>query len=156
MGKISQDLADFFEGGLSILVGSAAPDNRPECMRAAGTLVDRASDRITIFIPAAGADRTIENLRKSGRIAVTFSRPHDHRTCQVKGRVLNIGKSTREDEKVQERWLGGFVEQLAIVGVSRASARRWRLYPSHAVEFAVEELFDQTPGPGAGRKLGEA
>lgn len=151
--RIPPDLAEFLDGGLSILVGTADERARPECTRGAGVTVDRAADRLTLYLPTCGAARTLENLRANGRIAVTFSRPHDHRTYQLKGRVRAIGDSSEADRQRQQRWLAAFSEQLAIVGVPRPVMRRWQIHPSVAVELEVEELFEQTPGPGAGSRM---
>ena len=154
MPRISNELADFLDGGLSMLVASADDRARPECARAAGLRLDRSRDRLTLFLPTMGAERTLANLAGNGRIAVTFSRMHDHRTYQLKGRVRGITDTSVDDQAQQQRWLAAFIEQLAIVGTSRSTARRWRITPSVAVEIDVEELYEQTPGPGAGRKVG--
>ncbi len=154
MPRISPELADFLDGGLSMLVGTCDAEARPECTRAAGLRLDREADRLTLFLPTAGAERTLANLTANARIAVTFSRPHDHRTYQLKGRVRSVAATTTDDQAQQQRWLAAFVEQLAIVGVGRSLSRRWRIVPSVAVAVDVEELYEQTPGPSAGKKVG--
>lgn len=136
-----------------MLVGTADERARPECTRAAGLRLDRSADRLTVFLPQNGAERTLANLAVNPRIAVTCSRMHDHRTYQLKGRVRAIAETTADDQAQQQRWLAAFIEQLAIIGTSRSTSRRWRLVPSVAVEIDVEEVFEQTPGPGAGRKV---
>jgi hypothetical protein len=152
--RIPQDIADFLEGGLSIVVGSADAGARPDCTRAAGLRIDRAANRITVYLPTVGADRTLANLAANGRVAVTFSRPYDNRSCQLKGRVCAVAPTSADEQAQQQRWLAAFVEQLAMVGIARSVTRRWRLTPSVAVEIDVEELYEQTPGPGAGKRIG--
>ena len=61
--------------------------------------------------------------------------------------------TTAADAELQQRYLAAFVDQLYMVGVPRALGRRMRTAPSVAVTFEVEEVFAQTPGPGAGRRL---
>ena len=154
MTRIPQALAEFLDGGLSILVGRADERARPDCTRGAGVRIDAAAGRMTIYVPTVGADRTLANFSSNGRVAVTFSRPYDNRSYQLKGRVRSVAATSAEDHERQQRWLAAFVEQLAIVGVARSVPRRWRITPSVAVDIDVEELFEQTPGPGAGKRLG--
>jgi len=153
MLKIADDLTDFLEGGLSILLGSVDAQGRPECTRATGVEVERGGARVTLFVPTATSARTLANLQHDPRTAITFSRPYDYRTLQLKGRAVAIHEPNAEQAIVQERWHAGFVEQLAIVGIARALSRRIRLRPSMAITVAVDEIFEQTPGPGAGRRM---
>ena len=44
--------------------------------------------------------------------------------------------------------------ELSAIGVPSALSEAWIAEPNVAVEFAVTDVFDQTPGPGAGRKVG--
>ncbi len=154
MARIPQDVTEFLDGGVSILVGSVDEHGRPECTRGMGVEVDGDAGRLTVYVPIVGADRTLANLGLGRRIAITFSRPYDNRTCQVKGRVRATSPASAEDVARQQRWFAAYVEQLAIVGIARAATRRWRITPSVAVEVEVDELFEQTPGPGAGKRIG--
>ena len=46
--------------------------------------------RLTVFLPTAVADRPVANVRDNGRIAVGFSGMLDHKSVQVKGRVVEV------------------------------------------------------------------
>lgn len=52
-----------------------------------------------------------------------------------------------------ERYRALLAEQLAFVGIPRRMTRRFAHWPCHRVELAVEGVFEQTPGPGAGAPL---
>lgn len=144
------------EGGVSLLVGSRNAELRPACARAFGVEIEAASGTATLFLPAAGAQLTLSNLRENGLIALTFSRPIDHRSLQVKGRVVSITEANERQQRVQERYFSLFCEGLRYSGMRESLLRRIRYSPSWAVCFRIESMFDQTPGPGAGRVAKEA
>lgn len=153
--QISRDLVDFVESGVSVLVGSRDAELRPDCQRGFGATVgeDRAS--LTVYLNAALADAMTRNFRDNGAIAVTFSRPIDHRTFQVKGTVTRVRDAAPEERERQERYLAAFVEHLCVVGLPRSLTRRFRVWPAVAIEMTIDEVFVQTPGPGAGRRVEE-
>jgi hypothetical protein len=151
--RIPEELVDFFEGGTSILVGTCDAAQRPENARAVGARVARDRRRIEIYLNEATAARTLANLKTNPRIAVCFCRPIDHRTVQVKGRALSSRTADDSEKVVVERYLSAFVEALYLVGMTRSLTSRLGRWPSVVVELEVSELFHQTPGPGAGRRL---
>lgn len=150
---LSPELVDFMESGVSMLVAGRDAALRPHCVRGMGARVEADQASATVFVVDAIAGPVLASLADNARVAVALSRPIDHRTLQLKGRVLEVRPSTADEQALQERYLAGFVEQLYCVGFSRRVVRRLRLGPSTAVRFAIEQVFDQTPGPGAGRAL---
>jgi hypothetical protein len=147
------DLAEFFESGVSILVATRDAQLRPTCARGAGARV-RAPERIvTIYLPEAVAAPTVANVGANGRIAVTFSRPLTHYSIQIKGTCHGSRPGTEEDRSVQLRYRAAYAEQLQAVGLPRAATARLAWWPSVALDVAVHDLFVQTPGPNAGRRL---
>jgi hypothetical protein len=153
--ELNNELVDFLQSGVSILVATRDASFRPQCLRAMGAIVDHARSTFTLYLPEAVAGATLENLRENGQIAVTFSRPIDHRSVQLKGTCGAVRPSEEHDRAVQERYRAAFVEQLHAVGLPRTVSSRIRYKPSIAVEVTVAELYEQTPGPGAGRRLGK-
>jgi len=148
---LTAELVEFMEGGVSLLVGSRDGALRPTSARGFGVEIDAASGTATVFLAAAGAALTLGNLRENGQIALTFSRPVDHRSLQVKGSVLSITETDERQRGVQDRYFSLFCEGLVWSGLREHLLRRIRYYPSYAVSFRIESMFDQTPGPGAGR-----
>lgn len=136
-----------------MIVGTRDAALRPEVIRAVGAVVGADRTTLTVFVPSALAARTLANLEHDGALAVTFSEIMTHRTLQVKGRLRELRRARRAERALQERWLAAFAEQLHATGFSRRIARRLRIWPSVALELAVEELFVQTPGPKAGSRI---
>ena len=139
------------ESGVSILVGSRDAALRPASARGFGVEMDAPRGVATVFLPASGAAITLSNLRDNGQIALTFSRPSDHRSLQLKGRVLSISETDERQRRLQDRYFGLFSEGLSSIGLRQELLSRIRYYPSYALGFRLESMFDQTPGPGAGR-----
>lgn len=150
---LSRDLIEFLESGVSVLVGTRDAKLRPEALRAYGVVVAPDRSRLTVYVPDALAARTLANIADNHSLAITFSRPIDHRTLQVKGAVRATRASGPEDRAIQERYLAAFVEQLYCVHIPRALTRRLQYFPSTAVELEITDVFMQTPGPGAGRRF---
>jgi len=148
---LTAELVEYMESGVSLLVGTRDAALRPTSARGFGVEIDVAGDAATVFLPAPGAALTLSNLRENGQIALTFARAFDHRSLQVKGHLLSISETNERQRGLQQRYFAAFSEGLLIIGHRQKVLRRIRYYPSYAVSFRIESMFDQTPGPGAGR-----
>ncbi len=135
------------------MVGTRDPSLMPECTRAWGIEVGADRVAVTIFLSEIIGGKTIENLRDNGKVAVTCTRPTDHTTCQLKGHVLRFKAVTAADRDMSRQWHGDFTAELRAIGVPTTLSEAWVVEPTVAVEIAVTEVFDQTPGPGAGKKM---
>jgi len=150
---ISEELTAFVESGVSIQVGTRDHRLFPECVRAYGARVERGRREVTVFLPDATAASTLANLADNGRIAVCFSRIEDHRSIQLKGKVVAVAPATPDDRPIVDRYRGEFVKNIAVIGLPPRISLRLNAWPCRAVRFRVESLFVQTPGPGAGAPL---
>ena len=94
------------------------------------------------------------NLERNGAVAVGFSPPTIARAVQVKGVATRVGEPEAADLERVERHVRSFVAESERIGapaeVSSACscARAWLRSGS-----PIDEVFDQTPGPTAGRRL---
>jgi hypothetical protein len=152
---LPQSIVTLLETGVSVMVGTRDDSLMPECTRAWGIRVSAKRDTVTIFLSQAIAGQTFDNLRGNGQIAVTCTRPTDHVTCQLKGRVKSMKPVTSIDRELSHRWHREFTAELKAIGVPSSLSEAWIAEPTVAVEIAVSDVFDQTPGPGAGGKIGE-
>lgn len=150
---ISKELAEFIQSGISILIGTRDARRFPDSARVVGARVEAGDEEITLFLPTATTATSVANLRESRRIAVCFGRAEDHRSVQVKGRVLEIREASDVDREWVDRYCGEFAGMLRFVGLPPRLISRMNHWPCHAVRFRVEAVFDQTPGPGAGARL---
>ena len=153
---ISAELASFLESGVSVLVGTRDARCVPDAMRGLGVRVERGGTEVTVWLPAATAGRALANLRDNRRLAVCFSQVADHRSMQLKGAVLEVREATADERPIIERHRSLLLEMLHGAGVPPRVVLRLNAWPAHAVRFRVEGVFVQTPGPGAGARLGAA
>jgi hypothetical protein len=150
---LTKEVVELMTSGVDLYVATRTAALHPESMFAMATRpVDER--RFTVFLAEVLAKPTVGNLQNNGAIAVTLGRPSDHCTMQIKGTCLAI----RQADEADRQWLLGqraaLVEQLAFVGVPRATSRRLVWWPSLAVDVQATAVFMQTPGPHAGEPLG--
>jgi hypothetical protein len=151
--RVLMELKPFLESGVSVHVATRDATLRPDSTRAVGSRVDGAAEMVTVFLPVATAAGALANLRDNGRLAVTFSRPIDHATWQLKGALCDLARAGTSDLDHIRRYRDALACELALVGVPPALTRRVAHWPCHAVRFRVEEVYVQTPGPNAGGRI---
>jgi predicted pyridoxine 5'-phosphate oxidase superfamily flavin-nucleotide-binding protein len=82
---LDADLAAFIESPVMQIVGTADATRRPGIARGVGAWRARDPDTIDLVLSAWQWPETVANIEANGRIAVTFSRPSDYVTYQIKG-----------------------------------------------------------------------
>jgi hypothetical protein len=150
---ISAELAAYLEAGVSITVGTRDGALSPDGARAWAVRVDADRAHLTVFVHARAAPALLRNLEAHPEIALAFDRPIDNRACQVKGRFESSRRARADERAVVERQADGFLSQLEAIGIPRALTAGWMVWPAVAIRLRVTELFEQTPGPGAGEPL---
>lgn len=154
LAAISPELSEYLESGISILVGSRDARMFPEGMRALGARVEPGGRELTVFLPVATAERTLANARENGRLSVCFASV-DHRSYQIKGRLARVDPASEDDRRAIERYRAALSQHFGVVGVPPRLTYRLSHWPAHAVRIAIEAVYLQTPGPGAGVPLGQ-
>ena len=152
---ISPDLVVFVHGPQVMLVGTRSKALRPTVRRVFGAIVDSPSDTITFFLPACESELTMENLADNGRVALLIIDAFSHCTYQFKGAFLAARPCTDKDKAVRDVYIDKTVVHFRnwFLPVPDPFWRNFILEPSHAVSFQVEAIFDQAPGPNAGKPL---
>jgi len=153
--SIAPELAEFLQSGIGVLVGSRDARMLPEVARAFGVRVEPGGRELTVFLPAATAERTLANGRENGRLALCFAAV-DHRSYQIKGRMKAVRAADEDERRAIERYRAGLAQHYGSVGMPPRLTYRISHWPAHAVRMEVESIFVQTPGPGAGGALAEA
>jgi hypothetical protein len=145
--------------GAAVVVGTRDGRLVPEVVRGWGITVADDGDAIELCIAESTGSRTLENLRDNQRIAVTLVTPTTYRSMQVKGRGQGGLVPTADDLASVERHRAAFVREVEAVGVPVALGPRF--YQAELdisatlvkIRVAIDEVFDQTPGPSAGARL---
>ena len=136
-----------------MLVGTADAAGMPSCCRGIAISTPDDLQTITVYVPVATSHETIQNVGVTRRVAVTVTHPRDNFATQFKGTAVEA-RLAREDEAafVRSR-LDAFAEVLDRLGVPRRVTRGVTVWPAFAVTLRVEQTFEQTPGPNAGRPV---
>jgi hypothetical protein len=150
--SISPQLAEFLHSGLIMFLATRSADLTPTSVIAAGLRVDTPR-RVTVFVTEAMAAPVLPNLAHNGEMAVTMSNVLDHRSIQLKGRLVAVGPASEVDRAFQAQYMERFRPAMTMFGVPRSIAARLAWWPSRAVQMDVREMFVQTPGANAGRPL---
>lgn len=128
----------------------------PRGHRVTGWRIAAGGRTLTAFIPESSVPHLVEALQDNGRVAVTFEELGTHETYQVKGRYMSHRPVQPTEIDVASRMRERFVKALRALFPNQGIADRLGpsiAAPSLAVEIAVDEVFLQTPGPGAGTRL---
>jgi hypothetical protein len=145
--------------GSSHLAAVTAADGTPFAMRGWGATVNAGERCLRVLLDAADVERLVDDgaVLVGSWIAYTAASVRTLTSFQLKGRVSTSEAVSDADRGVYERYCEEYYAAVLDVDFIRRELME-RMEPEAlvAVEFEVEELFDQSPGPGAGRAYGAA
>lgn len=100
-------------------------------------------------------DGLLEALEDNGQLALTVEEFPSHETYQFKGRFLRHRPIVADDLKIVERVRERFVKRMKSLNSDAPPSvlSDYILKPLVAIEFEVQDIFVQTPGPGAGKRV---
>ena len=153
---LSAELAAFFEGDCSLIVGTVGPDGAPHAGRAWGIeVLDADTGRLRLLLDAADGT-TLANLAGAApAIACTGADVRTLHSRQLKGRAEAIEAATGGDRARAARYCDAFSADIdATDGHPRELLDQIVPASYVACTVTVEALYDQTPGPGAGAAVG--
>jgi pyridoxamine 5'-phosphate oxidase-like protein len=158
-GLLPAELAAFIERGVSVMVGTRDADLVPELVRAWGPRISADGASVSVCVALAAGAKTLANLQDNSRLAVTFARPADSHAIQVWGRCLGTGRPQRDDLAAVQQHRDLFAELNTRLGVPKPFINAlWQRELAGSpgmvrIRFVAEQIFNQTPGPGAGGRL---
>ncbi len=147
------ELRALIDLGVSILVATRSAHLEPHATRATGLRL-LGGDRIEVLLPRATSSRSIAHLEDNGEIAVLIATPRTFAAMQLKGRATGFTATTPEHLELSEAQLRAFADALAPMGQTRKQARNAWSFDAIVVSVDVTSAFAQTPGPGAGARVG--
>ena len=150
---IDDDLGRFIQGPVSAFLGTADAVAVPDCTRLAGVAA-LGGRRLRVLV-ASEARTARANGRPGARASVLVTDITTYRSVQWKGRVVSAGEErTPGDLALLHRHVGAFRRGSLEVGIRPDLV--WVMFPVEVVPLVVEvdAVYNQTPGPGAGRRMG--
>jgi hypothetical protein len=147
-------ILEFLNRATVAVVGTRDAHRVPHVHRVSGWRVEPGREVIACSIPAAFTRHLMESLEDNGQVSMTVEEVGPHETYQFKGVFEDAQPSTTADRQaadhVRERF-GRVVPPW--LGVTEAASLAFGMPPQVTVRFRVQEIYVQTPGPGAGRRL---
>jgi hypothetical protein len=153
---IPDRVVEVLHGPGFIQVGTRDAQLRPAHAVAVGAIVHDDRQTVTFFVPETRSAKTLSNLQDNGRVALGVGLV-SHEAYQLKGAYLSSRPTGDEDIALQQTYrtkLLAAVRQAYPDEIARPLVLGIAYRPGVAITFRAEETFLQTPGPGAGNKMG--
>jgi len=151
---IAEQQVPFLESGCVLIVGLVTPGGDPHATRGWGLDVHSTADGIVrVLVDGDHAD-TVAAIGEGTPVAVTATDVPTLRSVQLKGRIAAVETPAESDPARVARYRD---EMFEVVGRTDGVPRHLleRIVPTSFVpcRVVVDDVFDQTPGPGAGAQL---
>jgi Pyridoxamine 5'-phosphate oxidase len=148
----------FLESGCGLLVATVSADGEPHASRGWGLdVVELGSPTVVRVVLDADDERTLEHVAAGGAIAITAANVLTLRSLQLKGRADGLDATSPVDPERVDRYVRQFHADVELTDrVTWATFQTF--FPASYVTCVVrvDEMFDQTPGPGAGARTGSS
>lgn len=154
MRELTDELVAFLDQHISLLAAGRDRELRPSITRAVGVVAGADRKSFTAFLADRPGAALLSILEIGAPFAVTATHVPTHRAMQMKGVVTALRPATDAERPLIEACTDGFAADLAGTGYPLPVVRRLVNWPATAVVARLEAVFDQTPGPGAGRLAG--
>lgn len=129
---------------------------RPAHTFVIGAVVHPDQETITFFVPESRSQRILSDLQNNGRVALAVGLA-THEAYQLKGVYISPRPADAKERTVQEIYRSKLLSAMLQAGYPEQIARPLVLgmayQPAVAITFRAEEIFLQTPGPEAGKKI---
>ena len=152
------DLSAFAAPEAALIVGTVLPGGKPYATRAWGVVLlpaagGAAPPTVRVVLDAAAVE--VPGLGSGASLAMTAADVRTLRSLQLKGRTVGLEPPTPDDLRTASTYFESFAPAVAETdGTPRHLLERLLPEAYVVAVVTVEEVFDQTPGPGAGAAVG--
>jgi hypothetical protein len=153
---LSDSTVAFIEREVAIDVASCSAALRPSSARGFAARVSPDRQRLTVFVRRAEAAQLVQDLMSQDRIAVVFCLPETEVAIQIKGSQVSLAAADERECAHVERYRQAFIDAIVLLGYDRHFGETYMAIEAGqllAVAFTPEFVFEQTPGPLAGKPL---
>jgi len=153
---IPDRVVEVIHGPAWLYAGTHDEKLRPAHTFAVGAVVHSDREHVTFFVPRSRSERILSDLTSNGKVALAVALA-SHEAYQLKGGYVSSRPTDEKDLTVQEIYRpklfadglrAGYPEQII-----KPLALGFAYRPGVAITFRVQEVFLQTPGPDAGKKI---
>lgn len=150
--RIDDQLATLVEAGSAHLVGLVTDDGMPYAARGWGAVCDRSTNRVHVLLATVEVGEAGGPALVGSPIALTATDVRTLVSYQFKGRIERLSELTDADHIVFENYCDDYYRAVMEVDlISRELMERMEPDELIVCDMLVDSVFDQTPGPGAGR-----
>jgi hypothetical protein len=144
-------LKEFLVSPVMIIIGTCNEHLMPAIGRGLGARI--LDDALEVLFSAWQWPATAANLRNPGTVAITFARPSDYVSYQLKGAAA-LRPATAADVELCERYRAGIRAAFVPLGMDLMLTNPWLTDRDLvAIRMQCAAAFVQTPGPKAGERL---
>lgn len=153
---LTDDLARFVQGPVSILAASRDRRRVPSVSRAIALRVAADRSHVTLLLATGQCRQLLADIATTRAIAMVCTQPSTHRTLQIKGSDAHVTPLGDDDYALAAQHNAAFAEE--IVPLHHPLELALTVHDVNgdtltAVTFSIDALFEQTPGPRAGARM---
>lgn len=152
---IPERLVPFFHGPTFFHLGTRDRSLQPWRTTGYGVRVHDDRATVTLLVGASAATRALADLADNGRVSLGCNQA-THESYQLKGTFIESRPATAEDLERIVAYQASLVTTLSAEmpeEMARGLVYAFNTVPAIAITFRVEDVFVQTPGPGAGERI---
>ena len=135
MARMTEKIVELFEKVPTALLATATPDGVPNAVPIGAKKI---IDNETILISDQFFNKTLVNMKANPKVSVTFWEGHDG--YQIKGSVVIETTGSRFEETA--KWIEEMGNKIGVPLKSKG-----------AVILSIDEIYNLTPGPDAGKRI---
>ena len=150
---IPQEIIDFTYSSHFGYVGSRDENMVSTVRRCWGTHIGDTNNVLIFFVVQAQYEQMLRNFDNNGRVSLSLVEWPSFRSYQFKGQFLKARAMAPDEMVFQQQFQEKLMALLKAMGFPDEIAERIVHQTDLAIEFKVETIFDQTPGPGAGKAV---
>ena len=144
-------------GPVAISIASRDASLHPSVAHAYGCRVTGDGTRIRLFVLKNEARQLLIDVMENGEVATVYSDVRSFRSLQIKGSDAMVEVFDAEDAAAQVLHHRTTADELVALGYAAPLAHGYFSVPRNAefatIAFTPQDIFQQTPGPGAGNRL---
>jgi hypothetical protein len=150
-------LLKFLERASLGFAGTRDRDRVPHFHWVAGWSVEPDRANLAFFLGGPFAERLLHDVAECPRLALTIEHIGPHETYQFKGAFAGSRPVGPAERAASERCRERFVRDVLAIDTrwnfTPEGLARYHGGPALVVVLQVDEIYLQTPGPGAGRRI---
>jgi hypothetical protein len=144
-------IRDFLQNTHGIGMGTRDASMKPDYARVLGIeIVD--DEHLCFFIDKDSNVRSLQNLEDNKAISLVLVKM-TYECYQFKGTCVRVQKGTEEEVQTVQNYLKAFNNEVIPIGIEDGVIYNYPHGNMYSVLMEVQEIYEQTPKPGTGRKV---